>query len=208
MEKPGETAPPNPVARPALTHAERTFVRINVAQTVLALAGLFTGAVALYAALTESEAVRRQSAAAVWPYVQLLTWDSIDPGAEEFRISMTNSGVGPARIESVRVTLERRTAVSWSEALSRLAENRSPRFGQNAVVGRVLRPGETVDLMTTTDPEIVHRLHAIVVDDAGSIEYCYCSIFDECWLANISRQITRPESVRSCPDFRAESFTN
>ena len=80
---------------------------------VLAVAGLFTGAVALYAALTESDAVRRQAAAAVWPYVQLLSWDSIAPGEEFFRISMTNSGVGPARIEAVRLKLEGATATTW-----------------------------------------------------------------------------------------------
>ena len=191
-----------------LTHAERIFVRINVAQTVLAVAGLFTGAIALYAAVTESEAVRRQTAAAVWPYVQLMTWDSTDPGAEYFRISMTNAGVGPARIEAVRLNLEGQVATTWVEALTRLTGGDVPRFSQMAVVGRVLSPTETVNLMETNEPKLALKLHDIVVRGAGSLEYCYCSIFEDCWLANISRQVTKPEPVDRCPDFGTDNFQN
>lgn len=193
---------------PALSHAERIFVRINIAQTILALAGLFTGAVALYAALTESEAARRQSASSVWPYVQLLSWDSIDPGEEIFKLTMTNSGVGPARIEAVRVRLKGKTATTWGEALAGVSDDPDPRYGQMAVVGRVLSPGETVEMMSTSNPPVVRALHEIVVTGAGSVEYCYCSIFEECWLANISTGIAKPQPVDRCPDFGAESFRN
>ena len=55
--------------RPQLTNSERVFVRLTFWQTVLSLAGVFIGTVALYAALTESAAVRQQTAAAVWPFV-------------------------------------------------------------------------------------------------------------------------------------------
>lgn len=199
---------PAPEEKPRLTAAERIFIRINMAQTVLAVAGLFTGAVALYAALTESDAVRRQAAAAVWPYVQLLSWDSIAPGEEFFRISMTNSGVGPARIEAVRLKLEGATATTWAEGLTRVSGGAVPRYSQMAVVGRVLSPVETVNLMETSDPALVQRLHEIVANETGSLEYCYCSIYEDCWLANISGQIAKPEPVSRCPDFGPESFRN
>ncbi|MFK8043272.1 hypothetical protein, partial [Congregibacter sp.] len=41
---------------------ERAFLRLTFWQTLLSLAGVFTGGVALYAALSESEAVRQQTA--------------------------------------------------------------------------------------------------------------------------------------------------
>ena len=56
-----------------LTHAERIFVRVALLQTALAVIGIFTGAVALYAALTEADASRKQLQASVWPYVELGT---------------------------------------------------------------------------------------------------------------------------------------
>jgi len=60
---------PPPVVE--LSRSERLFLRLSLWQTVLSLVGVFVAFVALYAALTESEAVRRQTAAGVWPYVQL-----------------------------------------------------------------------------------------------------------------------------------------
>lgn len=51
-------------------------------QIVLSVVGVFIAVLALYAAITESEAVRRQTAAAVWPFVQvsIADYDSGDAG--------------------------------------------------------------------------------------------------------------------------------
>lgn len=48
-----------------LTKSERTFVRIALLQTVLAVAGIVTGAIALYAGPTEADAARKQLEASV-----------------------------------------------------------------------------------------------------------------------------------------------
>ena len=44
-----------------LAHTERIFLRLTLLQTVLSVAGVFIAVVALYAALTESSAVRQQT---------------------------------------------------------------------------------------------------------------------------------------------------
>ncbi|MEO1324887.1 MAG: hypothetical protein AAFV59_17995 [Pseudomonadota bacterium] len=59
-----------------IAQIEQTFLRLTFWQTILSLAGVFTGAVALYAALNESRAVRDQTAASVWPYVQIMIYDT------------------------------------------------------------------------------------------------------------------------------------
>src|SRR5215510_1732392 len=90
-----------------LTPAERIFVRISVMQTALAVIGIFTGAVALYATLNESDAVRKQLDASVWPHVEtgsdLYTKEAVARheefhGSEGplFRFTVLNSGIGPA----------------------------------------------------------------------------------------------------------------
>ena len=48
------------------TGTERAFVRLTFWQTVLSLVGVFIAVIALYAALAESDAARKQIAAAVW----------------------------------------------------------------------------------------------------------------------------------------------
>lgn len=60
----------------ALAHTERLFLRLTFWQTLLSVLGVFIAVVALYAALSESAAVRQQTAAAVWPFVQLSIEDS------------------------------------------------------------------------------------------------------------------------------------
>lgn len=47
---------------------ERLALRISVVQTALAVMGFFIGSIALYAALNEADAVRKQQQASVWPY--------------------------------------------------------------------------------------------------------------------------------------------
>jgi hypothetical protein len=100
------TEQPNPPAHDALSRSERLLLRISIWQTVLSVAGIFIAGVALYAALTESEAVRRQTAAAVWPYVQLAVNDHLRESGAVFELTLTNAGVGPAHIRAMRVTFD------------------------------------------------------------------------------------------------------
>src|SRR5690554_2849469 len=81
---------------PALSSTERAFVRLSLWQTVLSLVGVFIAVLALYAALTESEAVRQQTSAAVWPFVQVSIEDFDSGESAGFTLSFTNEGVGPA----------------------------------------------------------------------------------------------------------------
>ena len=99
---------------------ERAFVRLTFWQTVLSLVGVFIAVVALYAALAESDAARKQTAAAVWPFVQLTIHDHLSEAGAEFRISLTNAGVGPARMRSMRVLLLGEPLRDWHEAMERL----------------------------------------------------------------------------------------
>ena len=90
---------------PILSHAERSFVRMSFWQTVLSVIGVFIAVIALYAALSESEAVRQQTAASVWPRVQLHVSDHLSDHRAELTVSLTNAGVGPARMRSMRVRM-------------------------------------------------------------------------------------------------------
>ena len=52
----------------------------------LSVVGMFIAIIALYAALSESEAVRQQTAAAVWPF----RIDHLSERRAEFTIALTN----------------------------------------------------------------------------------------------------------------------
>ena len=130
-----------PASETEFSGSERAFVRMPFLQTVLSLFGVFIANVALYAALTESEATRKQTAAAVWPFVQLTVSDHLSAAAAEFRISLTNAGVGPARMRSMRVLFEGRPLHDWHQALELIGVVGTPRLGQTYVSRRVLITG-------------------------------------------------------------------
>lgn len=191
-----------------LSGTERLFVRLTLWQTILSVVGIFIAVVALYAALKESAAVRQQTAAAVWPFVQLIVEDYDTGDTAGFALSFTNAGVGPARIAGVRVELNGEPVRDWARAVSIVGGNADSDVSRNFVTGRVLRPEETIDMIRTHDPDLARRFQAANAQPDNQITYCYCSIFDECWLADSRRDLQNPEPVTSCPDFGDESFEN
>ena len=191
-----------------LSHAERIFVRLTFWQTVLSVVGVFIAIVALYAALTESAAVRQQTAATVWPCVQLLIEDYDTEANAGFAMSLSNAGVGPARMRALRLVIDGEPIRDWDHVVTLLDGKITAQVSRNFVNDRVISPDETVDLFSTTDPDLARRFQAAVANPNTSVTYCYCSIFDECWLANSQKDIQNPEPVDECPDFGDAAFRN
>jgi hypothetical protein len=191
-----------------MSRSEKIFVRISIWQTVLSLVGVFIGVVALYAALSESEAVRRQTSAAVWPYVQLSMSDFADEETGLFELSLSNAGVGPADIRAMRVTFNGEPQTSWRDIVRAVGGDELAEFAQNAANNRVLRPGDALTIFRTTDLRLVAPLRSAVAAPSNAIEYCYCSIFEECWVADSRDLNARPETVVQCPDYGRSNFQN
>ena len=210
-EEPTETReelPQDAQSAPMLSRVERIFVRLTFWQTVLSVAGVFIAIVALYAALTESAAVRQQTAATVWPFVQLLIEDYDTEANAGFTMSLSNAGVGPARMRALRLVIDGEPIRDWDHAVTLLDGMITAQVSRNFVNDRVISPDETVDLFSTTDPDLARRFQAAVANPNTSVTYCYCSIFDECWLADSQKDIQNPEPVDECPDFGDAVFRN
>lgn len=207
-EPEGESRPPEPSG---IASIERTFLRLTFWQTLLSLAGVFTGAVALYAALNESQAVRDQTAASVWPYVQVMLNDTDDGSNARFALSLENVGVGPAKMRGVELRLNGEIVRSWDEATSRLMDDTmrvGVDFGRSSVTRLVIAPGEEVVAFQTTHRGLSLAMQEAVYGGNTSFRYCYCSIFDQCWLGDLSpdSQTTGPSPVAACPDFGETAF--
>ena len=210
-EEPAETRddPPQEAdSMPKLSGVERVFVRLTLWQTVLSVAGVFIAIVALYAALTESAAVRQQTAATVWPFVQLLIEDYDTKANAGFTVSLSNAGVGPARMRALRLIVDGVPMRDWEHAVTLLDGKTTAPVSRNFISDRVISPDETVVMLSTTDPDLARRFQASVANENISITYCYCSIFDECWLADSQEDIQNPEPVDECPDFGDAAFRN
>ncbi len=213
------TTPPNDddtpeldVSSTGMANLERTFLRLTFWQTLLSLAGVFTGAVALYAALNESQAVRQQTAASVWPYVQMMTHDTDDGETAHFSLIFENVGVGPARMQSVQITLDGEAVGTWDEATADILESPAQvgvDFGRNSISRRVIAPGESITAFQTSNRRIALHMQEAVASGRADVVYCYCSIFDECWQSQVWSDASGAESnqpIDACPEYGEAKF--
>lgn len=195
--------------KPKLTHAERIFVRISVMQTVLAVVGIFTGAIALYAALNEADAVRKQQEAAVWPMLQMAISD-YDPEKQEtvFKLTASNAGIGPARIAAFRVTVDGVAQKDWNDVFDALAGSHEGVL-KGYFSGLVMSAGQEHQLVFA-DGEVAQTALDKIYKGTARLEWdaCYCSVFDKCWMASNKGEtwVKASTSVKACPVYGDEQF--
>lgn len=168
----------------SMIEIENRFLKIASIQTILSVAAVFTGVIALYAALVESHAVRKQTTASVWPYIQTITRDNDNGEAAYVRISLNNVGVGPAKMQHLRVQYQGETIKDWQTFISQLDSTAQLgiSYGKSDVKDRVLAPKESLLLFQTDEYNLAQLLQKAIAQDDLTISYCYCSIFDDCWL--------------------------
>lgn len=192
-----------------LTKSERVFVRIALLQTVLAVAGIVTGAIALYAGLIQADAARKQQEASVWPMLQMTITDyDVEKKQEIFRISARNAGIGPARIAAFRVTVDGVARTNWNDVFTALAGSHENVL-RSYFSGRVMSAGEEV-VLAIARGDVADAALAKIAGAGSSLEWdvCYCSVFDKCWMSSSAGQSWLEDAtpVKQCPDFGAEQF--
>lgn len=197
-------------ARESIIEIEKRFLKLASIQTVLSVAAVFTGAIALYAALTESHAVRKQTAASVWPYIQTTINDSSTQDSAYITISLSNVGVGPAKIQGVLLQYKGEYIASWQsfvELFDAKAEL-GVTYGKSDVQDRVLAPQESLTIFNTDESNLAHGIQDALYQGDLAISYCYCSIFEDCWLKPFpgsgGEQTTH--TVEECPTADNSSF--
>lgn len=174
-------------------------VRLTFWQTLLSVAGALIAILALFATLNESNEVRRQTAAAVWPYVQVRLADFVRDDQAEFTLTFTNTGVGPAKVRSLAMQLDGQPVASWEALVVRLEQPADSPYGRDFISHRVLAPGESVQAFSTSHPPLVRALQAAIRREGTVLSLCYCSIFDECWESRSDAERADPAPVAACP---------
>ena len=182
-----------------LSRVEQMTLRMSVIQTVLAVTGFCVAIIALYAALNEADAVRKQQQASVWPHVELRQ-SFRNLRAERLELSLRNSGIGPAKIGSIEFFLGGEALSNWEQAIQLVTETESNTFSYESVSGRVIRPDQDIVILSLLAEEmpIVAIAQVQAALDSGHLtsRVCYCSVFDECWV--LESDSRSPVPVREC----------
>lgn len=142
-----------------------------------AVASLLIAVATLGVVFYQASLMRQQTRAATWPYLSVQSSAS----ADMFRFIVTNSGVGPARLESVTVAVDGKAVRNWNEALSTLIGETARGYSYSELSGYVFAPQERRDALVIDSPELLAKLLPQMRRLSGSI--CYCSVLDECTLS-------------------------
>jgi hypothetical protein len=190
------------------THHSRLDIAIALCAIVLSITSL---AVAILHGRTMermADANARLVAANSWPLLQRYNSNLASDGARVSSLNVVNSGVGPAKVETLELLWKgssMRTAAELLEACCQLKDAASDakqgRFDgleTSSLQGMVLRAGENRRLIEL--PHSKSNADAVAAFDRAltdvAMRVCYCSVFDECWQSDL-RQL-HPEGVKQC----------
>jgi hypothetical protein len=194
------TAPdiPPPTPRP-----ERR-ARVLLDRAVSASAGL-VALCALAVSVYQAMISRQQQRMSVWPYV--MQYNSGRDGGY-FR-EVQNAGVGPALIGWSEVIVDGRPRRTWGDVLRALTRTNDSTFQlvySALPPGSVLLPGTTQDLIELAPGPFAQAIHASI--DSGRLvtRVCFCSLYEECWIATSGAR--KPTPVRACVVDTTRAFHN
>ena len=189
-------------------HAHKT--GHNWVDMVVAFSALFISVVSLGVAIlhghtmeTMANANARLVAASSWPFLAYGAGTNTVNGVTGVHMSVYNSGVGPAKIESAEL-LWKGVAYRESKAFLKACCNldaASTRFDSSLLSNIVLRAGQSTEFLGFTqsaDPAVFAALQRATFSRDLQLIICYCSIFDECWKNDLSTLSLKPAPVQVC----------
>ncbi len=176
---------------------------------ILALSAIFISAVSLAVAIEHGRTERDLVAASSWPSIGAVISNqySTEGGATLAAIGVSNSGVGPAKLQTFEVFYNGAPASSGLDLLRRccgLAAHGAGDIGAQLPRGvhyeitdnTVLRAGEAKATFGVWRGSPVGEAFAGHITDF-TFRGCYCSILDQCWISNL--RDLRVQPVKACP---------
>lgn len=165
---------------------------------LIAVCALLISAVASAASVYQTRVIADQFSATVWPYIDY----SLNFEGDHASLHLTNDGLGPAVVRSARLGFGTRTLRSWFDLVSAVTSGRGRLHAHldasTVEPGLVLRPASDLALFSVNGAGAVAALKAHLA--AISVDVCYCSLLDRCWLAHFNILAGAvPTDVRSCP---------
>ncbi|MFT3789686.1 MAG: hypothetical protein QM741_01140 [Rudaea sp.] len=166
----------------------------SLAALALSVLALATSAYQARLMQAQTELMQTQARASVWPYVTIGKNEYSAPGREAFSWRVDNNGVGPAKIESVRVLVDGQPYRNWTEVFAKIAPDQEFHGQTSSLNGIVLPPSTnretTVEMVKPNTPERARAFQTAT--PRTTIEICYCSVYDECWLARSLQTENKP----------------
>lgn len=177
------------------------------ADLILALLAILLSCVSVFIAVRHGETMERLVQANSWPNLSIGSSNQDDAHQRVITFDVQNTGVGPARIDSVEVFYEGKAYPGPTELL-RACCGAGPRinFSTSALRDEVLPARDTIHPLAVTPgnmgEDVWSRLNSERFKMAMRI--CYCSVFEECYVRDTRAH--RPEHVAQCTPSQPVEF--
>lgn len=150
-----------------------------------------------------AKANERAAAASVWP--SLIT-DAGETDKQTLYLSILNSGIGPARVESFQIFFKNEPMSDINMLIKKCCNDEFPKgkysvpIKFSTVAPNVMGPKDKIAVFEwTSTPEANEawlKFGQLGQSGAFQLRACYCSVFDQCWETNF--QTSRPKPVAQC----------
>lgn len=172
-------------------------------ETLVSFSAFVMSVCAIVISFAEVRMMSEQKEASVWPRL----FSARNTSNLDFVVTVRNSGVGPAQIKSVEVTVDGKPVKNWNEVIGLIDPQTKVAKSQSVLTNLVLVPGETVEAFKLKGDGVdVFNLQRSRL----RLKLCYCSIYEKCWVLDESVErnagLAVPYPVEACKIDKTAQF--
>jgi hypothetical protein len=188
--------------------------RRSVIELSVACAALVASIASLFIARHQAQVMDRQLAASVWPLLEFTRSSMTAEGTRRASLRLRNTGIGPLRIRSFRVTYDGKLLGGGSELIEQCCLRDTAALRHMGIVtsyigGRVVPAGEGFDFISVRYDTGYVQAYQDLERGLRTIHarYCYCSVLNDCWVRETQHEEADPTPVSDCnAEHRAKQF--
>jgi hypothetical protein len=188
-------------------------------ELAIAVTALITSVSSIAIAIHHGKTMEKLVEANSLPYMQGGFSDVTTEGEQILSLDLLNRGVGPAHEKSLRVKVDGKYVTSVDALIAasltpeqatevqKAREEQILRINKNNVKHRFV-PGGTQQMVFRAERTAENARYWQLLVDAQkkwAIDFCYCSVFDECWF--VPNKFAEPEPVKECVRDEPNEFT-
>lgn len=175
---------------------------ITIAHFLIGLPALIASLALAYFAFVQADATQKMQSGGVMPFVTFGTGNADEEGNQDISLSLTNNGVGPAILGPIEIRYQGKPMASPIELLDACCagtEVTSLSFATSPSTGVAVRPGEKLAFIRLPRKPETEKVWQAFNRERWKLQVrsCYCSIFNDCWVAEGMQRPPRP--VKQCP---------
>jgi hypothetical protein len=175
---------------------------------VTSVSALVVSVTSIVIAVHSGDTMQKLVTANSFPYLEAGPSDATPEGVDRLSIDLLNRGVGPAHEQSLKIKVGDRYVTSFPDLVTAVV---GPQEGPAAVkVVRAYRnsqptrfiPGNTSQFVFQVLKTDANARYWDMLDHSAPgwrLEYCYCSVFKECWTVTDTDRKPIKQCVRDEP---------